>query len=119
MMIISFSWTTDAFLADRKTVTRREWTTDYAKRFKPRDICKAYDKQPRFGGKQIGLIKVRSLTYENIKAMPNSDFENEGFAYMEEQGLKIWKKSPRHAFKDWRNDGGMYWVLRFGKVDAV
>lgn len=119
MMIISFAWTTDAFLANRKTVTRRKWTPYYAKRFKVGDICKAYDKQSRFGGKQIGLIKIMSLTYEDIKTMPNHDYENEGFQYMIERGLKIWGKPPRQAFEDWRNDGGWYWVLRFNKVDAI
>lgn len=117
-MIISFSWTTDAFLATRKSVTRRKWTTNYAKRFKVGDICKAYDKQPRFAGKQIGFLKARSLTYEDIETMPDEDYENEGFQYMEEQGLKIWGKHPRQAFEDWRNEGGMYWVLRFGKMEA-
>ena len=115
-MIISFSWTTDAFIAGRKSVTRREWTHGYAKRFKPGQICKAYDRQPRFGGKEIGKIKILSLTYEDIRTMPDSDYENEGFQYMEEQGIKIWNKNPRVAFDDWRSEGGWYWVLRFKKI---
>lgn len=116
MMIISFAWTSEAFKAGRKTKTRREWTEDYANRFKIGDICKAYDRQPRFGGKQIGELIVESLTYEDIRLMPDSDYELEGFAYLEEQGLKIWNKHPREAFEDWRNEGGFYWVLHFTPI---
>lgn len=116
MMVVSFSWLTPSFIADRKSVTRRQWTPEYAKRFKPRDICQGYDKQPRFGGKRIGLFDVNSLTWEDISDMPQTDYEAEGFKFMEEQGLKIWNKSPRVAFDVWRDDGGWYWVLRFKKV---
>lgn len=119
MMIISFSWLAEAFKAARKDVTRRTWTPEYAKRVKPRKICQAYDKQPRFGGKRIGYIHVNSLTWEDISDMPDPDFENEGFKFMEEQGLNIWGKPPRQAFEDWRDEGGMYWVLRFNKVEEV
>jgi len=113
MMIISFAWTTDAFKAGRKNVTRRTWTPAYAKKIKPRQICKAYDKQPRFGGKQIGIIKILSKTWEDILTMLDEDYENEGFKYMEEQGKKIWNKHPRQAFEEWREAGGWYWVVRF------
>lgn len=116
MMIISFAWTTDSFLANRKDVTRRTWTPVYARRFKEGDLCKAYDKQPRFGGKQIGVITVlRDPYWEHISLMPDSDFECEGFAYMAEKGLKIWRKEPRDAFEEWRHQDAYFWVLRFEK----
>lgn len=88
----------------------------YAKRFKPRNICQAYDKQARFGGKRIGHLQVNSLAWEDITTMPDDEYENEGFKFMEEQGLKIWNKPPREAFEDWRKEGGWYWVLRFNKI---
>lgn len=116
MMLISFAWTTPPFLAGHKTCTRRQWSIEYASRFKLGDVCKAYDRQPRFGGKPIGFLKIISLDLEDVKTMPNSDFEAEGFSYMQEKGLTIWGKEPQQAFDDWRNDGGMYWVLRFKKV---
>lgn len=119
MMIISFSWTSNSFKAGQKSVTRRTWTPDYAKRFKVGDICKAYDKQPRFGGRQIGLLKIKSLAFEDIKTMPDEDYFFEGFQFMMSQGLKIWDKSPREAFDEWRNDGGWYWVLRFEKIEEA
>ena len=116
MKIISFAWTTDAFLAGRKTKTRRTWSWKYAQRFKPGDICKAYDRQPRFGGKPIGFIKIVSINNEDISLMPDNDFELEGFKYMEEKGLKIWGENPRDAFNNWREDGGDYWVVLFEKI---
>jgi len=119
MNIISFSWTKDSFLANRKTKTRREWSDDYARKFHVYDCCRAYDKQPRFGGQQIGMIQVRSLAYEDISTMANSDYEFEGFAYLEERGLKIWGKEPRRAFEDWRKKGGWYWVLGFKKLNVL
>ena len=119
MMVISFAWTSEAFKAGRKVKTRREWSDDYAQKFHIGDCCKAYDKQPRFGGQQIGMLQVRSLAYEDISIMPESDYEAEGFLYMEEQGLKIWGKDPRQAFEDWRNKGGWYWVLGFKKLNIL
>jgi len=112
-MIISFAWTTYAFLARRKTVTRREWDDEYAERFKTGSIHQAYDKSPRYGGKQIGRIQILSITREPIVKMPESDYDAEGFKYMEEQGLTIWKKPPRQAFERWKPNGGSYWVVRF------
>ncbi len=51
--------------------------------------------------------------------MPDDDWEEEGFAFMEDQGLKIWGKHPRDAFEDWRKEGGWYWVLRFNIKEVV
>lgn len=117
MMIVSFNWTTDAFIAGRKTKTRRQWTDKYAKRFKTGDICKAYDKQPRFGGVQIGLIKITKDPYmQHLSDMPSSDFEAEGFAYMEEHGIEIWGKDAHQAFEDWRCEDGYRWVVEFEKI---
>jgi hypothetical protein len=33
-MDISFAWTTPALVADRKRCTRRDWSADYAARFR-------------------------------------------------------------------------------------
>ncbi len=113
MKNISMAWTKDAFIAGRKSKTRRKWTEKYAQRFKVGDICQVYDRQPRFGGKPIGKIKIVGIGKEPISEMPDTDFEKEGFAYMEENGLKIWGKPPRVAFHDWRQEGGEYWVVEF------
>ena len=113
MMIISFAWTTEAFLSNRKTRTRREWPDDYAAKFKVGDTVQAYDKQPRFHGKRIGYAVIKGLKKESISEMPDEDFEREGFAFMQEHGLKIFGKEPRKAFDDWRAQQREYWVVDF------
>jgi|SRR3990167_1820424 len=115
-MIISFAWTKDAFLNNRKSVTRRSWKEDYAKRFQVGSIHNAYDKSPLYGGKIIGKIKVSALYQQNIQYMPKEDYEKEGFKFMEEKGIKIWNKEPRKAFDDWKKEDKIYWVLEFEKL---
>ncbi|HEC92628.1 MAG TPA: hypothetical protein ENI51_06530 [Candidatus Atribacteria bacterium] len=118
MKIISFAWTSEAFKAGRKTVTRRKWSHEYAQRFKKGDICQAFDRQPRYGGKRIGYLKiVKDLYWECISDMPDSDFEAEGFAFMKEQKLKIWGEKPEIAFANWKKTKDYYWVIRFKKID--
>ena len=119
-MIISFAWTTDAFKAGRKDRTRRYWTEKYAKIFLDRidkkRIHDAYDRQPRFGGKRIGLLIVTSMKKEHMSKMPDEDYEREGFKFMEENNIKIWGKHPRDAFDDWRKEDGTPWVIDFERV---
>lgn len=115
-MYISFAWTVDAFLADRKSVTRRLWKDHFAAQFKPSTIHHAYDKNPRNGGKRIGEFVILSTKKEDISTMPESDYEREGFQYMEERGIHIWGKPARQAFDDWKATGGLFWVVRFRKL---
>lgn len=119
MMIMSFAWTTPAVRARRKTRTRRQWAYEYAKRFKVGDICQAYDRQPRFGGVKIGTIKITGKKKELISKMPDEDYEREGFAFMEERGMKIWGKQPRKAFEDWKRVGGYTWVVDFEIINLT
>ena len=111
MKIISFAWTTAALLAGRKTVTRRNWDARYAAQFHPGDVVQAYDRNPRNGGKCVAHIRLVSITKEPRSAMPDSDFEAEGFAYLREQG----KKLP-FDFEEWRNSGDSVYVIRFELV---
>lgn len=115
-MIISMAWTSAAFIAGRKNVTRRQWKDEYAKRFKVGYVHDVWDKSPRFGGKFIGKLRIISIKKESISKMPDENYENEGFAYMSEKGLTIWGKEPHQAFEDWRNEGGMYWKILFEKL---
>lgn len=41
MRAISFAWTTPAFKARQKTVTRREWSDGYARSFKAGEVVEA------------------------------------------------------------------------------
>lgn len=82
MRIISFAWTTEAFLAGTKTVTRRMWKECNVK---PDDLMQAWDKSPRAGGKRIGTIKILRIDRE-----PLHDFEQHGSAELKREG-GYWK----------------------------
>lgn len=119
MMIISFAWTTEPLLAGRKTRTRRDWALNHSKKFKVGDLVQAYDKLPIHGGRRVAIIKITGIKHEHISEMPDEDYEKEGFAYMEEQGLTIWGKKIREAFEEWRKDDDYYWVIDFELVEKV
>lgn len=69
-MIISFAWTTQALLAGRKTVTRREWTDGHAAKFKPGDLVDAWDKLPRCkGSKKVAVIRIISIKRSLLSLM--------------------------------------------------
>jgi hypothetical protein len=118
MKIISFAWTVPSLLAGRKTRTRREWTDEYAERFKVGDLIQAYDRQPRFGGKCIAIIEITGIKQESTSEMTSDDYEKEGFKYFEEKGLKIWDKDPAIAFEDWMEDDCEVWIIDF-KVKEI
>lgn len=113
MKIISFAWTTPALLAGYKTRTRREWSDKYAKRFKVGDLIQAWDKQPRFKGKKVAIIRITGIKKEDISLMPDEDYCKEGFAYLFRINKTIFGKHPVAAFEDWREEGGEYWVIDF------
>jgi len=119
MRIISFAWTTPALLAGRKTCTRRDWDAAYASQFRPGDVVAAYDKSPRYGGKKVAEVAVVRAPYqEPLAAMPDEDYEAEGFAFLYAQGIKPPKSSgfpsfSRLAFDAWRRSGGAVFVVRF------
>lgn len=84
MIWISFAWTSSAFLEGIKAVTRRFWTDDYAERFwriAQRNDMRAIacDKSPRFGGKKIGLIRLkRKPCRQRLGLMTDADEKKEG-----------------------------------------
>lgn len=78
-MVLSFAWTTYALLSGKKTVTRRDWNDNYAKRFREGMLVDAYDKSPRFGGKKIAVIRLTKTPYkQKLADMPDNHFEREG-----------------------------------------
>ena len=118
-MIISMAWVGEAYVSGRKTRTRRKWVDAYAKRFKVGDFFQVYNKSPRMKGRKIGESQVLGIKQEHISLMPDEDFEKEGFAYMEEEGLKIWGKEPRQAFEDWRRMDETYYIVDFTRFSEV
>ena len=118
MRIISFGWTTAALLAGVKTVTRRDWKDSWARRFKKGDICQAYDKDPRYGGKRIGYIQLtEDPDKQAMIDMSCLDYLDEGFSYLDEHPELVPASCPidvsEEGFIDWRNSGGEKWVIRF------
>jgi len=124
--IISFAWTTPALLARRKTCTRRDWDANYALRFKAGELVQAYDKSARVGGKKVGVIRLVGDPFYS-PLMPDDDYEAEGLAWMEEQGLmvpvtdiKSKKKLPMHPRRfwvAWKLQNYPLWVVRFELVN--
>ena len=128
MKIISFAYTTPALLARRKTVTRREWAQDYAQRFKPGEYIQAYDRSPRNRGKHVAIIRLTSVTWEPMSAMPASDYEGEGFGYLYEHPellpKTIWGEPVSRedftpaAFARWQSRRDSMWVVRFELISV-
>jgi len=83
-MIISFAWTSSVLMEGKKTVTRRQWTESYFKKWcgmfkRGLLIHQAYDKVPYAGGKKLCDIKLTHIPYkEKLKDMPESDVQAEG-----------------------------------------
>jgi len=126
MLIISFAWTTPAFLARRKSATRRDWDDVYAARFKPGDLVQAWDKTPRCrGAKRIGTIKIVSVKKESYNEVLVDDWEAEGFAYLDSIGavcqLKPRLMTPAMLFQQWALsfDEDTCWVVRFEIVEVL
>jgi hypothetical protein len=121
LKIISFTRTADALLNGRKTVTRRKWKDSHAQRFKKGDLIAAYDQQPRIKGKKIATLRITCDPYkEQTCFTPDSDWEEEGFAYMEHNGLLIGKDmSCTQLWKAWRENPTLeMWVIRFELVSV-
>lgn len=89
MLIISFAWTTAAFVAARKNVTRREWTDEYAKRFRTGTVFACSDRQIRHGGKILGFGRIAMDAYRETDYIPSEDYEGEGFGFMDAHGYKL------------------------------
>ena len=115
MRIISFGWTSPAILARRKTVTRRDWKASYARTFHKGELLQAWDKSPRTRkGKKIGVIRLTAEpSYEPVNWAPNSDYEAEGFEYLDSIGARVNRKSPVHLWTTWLQGDVWKWVLRF------
>jgi hypothetical protein len=120
MKIISFAWTTPALLARQKSVTRRQWKPEYACRFKSGDICLAYDKQPRYGGKPIAKIRLICDPYEeNSRDIPWEDYIGEGFVFLTEKKVLVDGLAPSEVWKAWKLFPRMQWVIRFEIVELL
>ncbi len=114
MKEISFNWTVSAFLSGHKTVTRRDWKDSYAKTFKKGETVAAYDKQRRFGGKKIGLIKLTKDPYKQSTAeLTDKDWQAEGMAVLESEGRLLDGLMPSDFWLRWQTEPIDLWVINF------
>ena len=118
MLIISFGWIAPAILARRKTKTRRDWKPSHRAKFRAGRIVAAYDKDPRYGGKKIGEIRLTSdARLEAMSCMPDEDYEAEGFAYLNDHPDLVPKSMPidvsPEGFNAWRESGESMTVVEF------
>lgn len=127
MKIISFAWTTPALLAGAKTVTRRDWDDDYARRFTLGQEVLAYNRSPRHKGQAVARLRIVSVTKEWDRDAPDDDYEAEGFAWMEahpeslpkaDRGFYLGRVS-RDAYDQWRRGSGWSWVCRFEVLEVL
>lgn len=117
---ISFAWTTKALIEGVKRVTRRTWKDNYATQFNQGDLVTAYDKQPRFGGKPVAIIRLTQTPYRQMSdKVSTMDWHDEGFAWMEKQGLKVGKLTPRQLWDQWHDQPEFFWVIRFEVVELL
>jgi len=132
MNIISMAWTTPAFVAQRKTVTRRSWSPVYARKFKKGDIIEAYSKAPKWGGFPIGKLELTETPYRERTGVHRTagvdvgydislaDFYHaEGFAYLDDEYRRItgndgplWETTVR-----WVEADTEHWVVPFRIIE--
>lgn len=134
-MILSFAETTPALLAGAKTVTRREWADSHARKFTVGMPVQAWDKTPRVkGAKRVGTVKITQSPFQQWSCQaPESDWDAEGFQYLTDNGLTLFKgQTPRQVWNLWTaNHMGegdepephkycaLLWVVRFEWMGAT
>lgn len=111
---ISFAWTTPALLVGQKTVTRRDWSEVHARGFRKGDLVEAFDKQARFGGKKVAVIRLTETPYQESTGLaPDGDWEAEGFEYLQHLGILVDGLLPAVLWRSWKMFPQLLWVVRF------
>ena len=110
-LIISFGYTCHELQNCGKCVTRRDWKDNHAakfiKAFNQGAYVKAFDKDVRRQGEQIGWLRLTTEPYQEALAdMPGSDVELEGFPGLSKEEFlsRFFKKF---------NLAKPIWVVRF------
>jgi len=90
--------------------------------FKKGEIIAAYDKQRRFGGRKIGLIKLTQTPYKQSTAeLTEEDWFDEGMHVLESEGKTFPSRtgnpkdveSPTEFWERWKSEPKELWVIRF------
>ena len=113
-MIISFSRTSEAFLAGVKTVSRRDWSERYAMQWvkaweEGRTRHQAWNKVPRCkGAHQIGYFDLTACVYqERLADMSEEDVHAEG---------GLWLSKENFIVQNGWEESKVLWVVRFQKA---
>lgn len=121
-MDLSFGWTWPAVAAREKTRTRRFWKEVHARKFRQGMIVNGIDKDRRAGGRPFCTIEILVAPYlQPLSEMPDSDYEAEGFAYLDAHRYLIPRSMPitvtREGFNAWRQGGGTPYVVEFKIIE--
>ncbi len=128
MRILTFGMTRQAFLAGHKSVTRRKWAPRQIAQWKAElakpvpFLVQAYDKSARHSGKQIAKLKILSVEQEDNRNIPFSDWQAEGFEYMDKHGLSLKPgMSCRQLWDEWDQllPSDVQTVIRFELVNVT
>jgi hypothetical protein len=117
-MNIIFAYTSFAFVAREKNVTRRDWDEEYAERFYAGTRGIAVNKQLRFGGEKIGTFRLTAKpSYESEAQMPDRDYAGEGFEFLDQYPYlkpKMWANTNlKLKFDEDRRAAEWLWVVRY------
>jgi len=117
MKEISFAWTTPALVTGHKTVTRREWQDDYAHRFHAGDPVTALDRERRYKGQPVGLLRLTAEPeLQQTDDAPKTDYVAEGFLYLDWLNEKVDGLTPQALWRAWSKTPRFLWVVRFELV---
>lgn len=147
--IISFAHTTPALTAGAKIVTRREWNHRQGIIYHnlagdpDRNLAQAWNVLPRTrnrNAEQVAVLRILSCVREPLAAMPDADYDAEGFRYLHDECIRalpdyafgadlppggvavrhglldLLATSSRAGFNRWRNSGGMVWTIHFDLI---
>jgi len=128
-MNLSFGHVWPAFVARRKTVTRRFWKPSHAKKFVKGFEFDALDTATFQGGQKIGTGRMTVTAYqESLLDMPDEDYAGEGFTFLREfpclipsrAAKEIWAQDrcSERSFRQWRDQGSLLYVARFEVLDV-
>lgn len=132
-MILSFAATSPALLAGAKTCTRREYKPSHAAKFTKGKELDAWTTLPYVpGAHKIARIRLTAdATLEPLSAMPDSDYEAEGFRWLLAHGhvpptdpWKVPDVNPEMVFTHYwfdqvRQLDREMWVVRFELLEVV
>jgi len=113
-MWISFAWTTDAVILEKKWRTRRNWARSHAMKFREGQVVDFWDKSPRIHGQNMGQIKLLSSPYlQRAGKMTDEDYDAEGLEWMQKNYILIGDEQAKDFFERWKKENLLLYVIEF------